>query len=100
MTADTAPVDASIPNDSQPRTNAFALASIVLAGVAVIGFASGGAASLAVFAVGAGHLALQQIKMRGERGVILAYLGLGVSYLIAGYALISTVYYAIMLAAQ
>ena len=46
---------------------------------------------LAVFAVGAGHVALQQIKVRGERGAILAHIGIGISYLIATFALVDSV---------
>lgn len=82
----------SAPSVSQPRVNTLSIASIVFAAVVVVGFFSVGAAVLAVFAVGAGHVALQQIKVRGERGAILAYIGLGISYLIATYALVAVVY--------
>ncbi len=100
MTDGPARVDSGISNDSQPRVNALSLASVVLAAVAVVGFAFGGVAVLAVFAVGAGHLALQQIKVHPQRGAVLAYLGLGVSYSMAAYALVSGAFYAIALSQQ
>jgi hypothetical protein len=37
-------------------------------------------------------VALQQIKARGERGAILAYTGIGISYLIATFALVDIVH--------
>jgi hypothetical protein len=48
---------------------------------------------IAVFAVGAGHVSLQQIMARHERGAILAYVALGVSYVIATLALFA-IYFA------
>ena len=51
---------------------------------------------LAIPAVGAGHVALQQIRVRRERGAILAYVALGICYLFATYALVSSVYYGIV----
>lgn len=92
MTADASRSDTSAPSVSQPRVNTLSVVSIVFVAVAVAGSLFGGAAVLAVFAVGAGHVALQQIKVRGERGAILAYVGLGISYLIATYALVASVY--------
>src|ERR1035437_1865813 len=77
----------SAPSVSQPRVNTLSIVSLVLAAVAVWGFflAREPVPSATVFAVGAGHVALHQIKVRGERGAILAYIGLGISYLIATY---------------
>ena len=92
MTADASRSDTSAPSVSQPRVNTLSIVSVVTVAVAVAGFLFGGAAVLAVFAVGAGNVALQQIKTRGERGAILAYIGLGISYLIATYALVVIVY--------
>jgi len=92
VTADASRSDTSAPSVSQPRVNTLSIVSVVTVAVAVAGFLFGGAAVLAVFAVGAGHVALQQIKTRGERGAILAYIGLGISYLIATYALVVIVY--------
>ena len=83
---------ASAPSISQPRVNTLSVVSIVLAAVAVAGSVFGGTFVLAVFAVGAGHVALQQIKVRGERGAILAYIGIGISYLIASFALVDSAY--------
>jgi hypothetical protein len=83
---------ASVPSVPQPRVNTLSIVSIVLAAVAVAGSVFGGTFVLAVFAVGAGHVALQQIKVRGERGAILAYIGIGISYLIATFALVDSVY--------
>lgn len=91
MTADASRSDTSAPSVSQPRVNTLSIVSIVLVVVAVAGSVFG-AFVLAVFAVGAGHVALQQIKVRGERGAMLAYVGLGVSYLIATFALVDSVY--------
>lgn len=92
MTAAASRSDTSAPSVSQPRVNTLSIVSVVFVAVAVVGFFSVGAAVLAVFAVGAGHVALQQIKVRGERGAMLAYIGLGISYLIATYALVDIVY--------
>lgn len=92
MSADISRIDSSAPTVSQPKVNTLSIVSIVLVAVAVAGSVFGGGAVLFVFAVGAGHVALQQIKVRGERCAILAYLALGISYLIATYALVSSVY--------
>jgi len=51
---------------------------------------------LTIPAVGAGHVALQQIRVRRERGAILAYVALGICYVFATYALVSSVYYGIV----
>jgi len=73
--------------------NVLSIVSLILAAVAVWGFflAREPVPSATVFAVGAGHVALRQIKVRGERGAILAYTGLGVSYLIATYDVVRIV---------
>ncbi|WP_425256399.1 MULTISPECIES: DUF4190 domain-containing protein [unclassified Pseudarthrobacter] len=70
--------------------NKLAIASIVLAVIAASGFWVFGVAVLAVFAVGAGHVALNQIHLRDERGKGLAIAALAVGYGIATLALIST----------
>jgi len=92
VTTDASRSDTSAPSVSQPKVNTLSIVSVVFVAVVVAGFLIGGAAVLAVFAVGTGHVALQQIKERGERGAILAYIGLGISYLIATYALVAFVY--------
>ncbi|QDG89576.1 DUF4190 domain-containing protein [Pseudarthrobacter sp. NIBRBAC000502770] len=71
------------------RLNKLAVASIVFAVVAASGFWVFGVAVLAVFAVGAGHVALNQIQLKDERGKGLAIAALAVGYCIATLALIS-----------
>ena len=75
--------------------NTLSIVSLVLVTVAVWGFflAREPVPAPTVFAVGAGHVALQQIKVRGERGAILAYVGLGISYLIATYDVVKFVHF-------
>ena len=95
--------DSSEPSVSLPKLNTLAIVSIVLVAVAAMGIAVGsrswswgiflgGPIVLAIPAVGAGHAALQQIKVRRERGAILAYVALGICYLFATYALVSSVF--------
>ena len=83
----------SAPSVSHPRVNTLSIVSLVLVAVAVWGFflAREPVPAATVFAVGAGHVALQQIKVRGERGAILAYIGLGISYPIATYDVVKFV---------
>lgn len=73
--------------------NKLAIAAIVFAVIAASGFWVFGVAVLAVFAVGAGHVALSQIQLRHERGKGLAIAALAVGYGIATLALINTVGY-------
>jgi len=96
LTADPSRIDSSAPSAPQPKVNALSIVSIVLVAVTVAGSVFGGVTVLAIVEVGAGHVALQQIKMRGECGAILAYIAPGISYLIATYALASSVYFAIV----
>jgi hypothetical protein len=70
--------------------NKLSVAAIVLAAIAASGFWMFGAAVLAVFAVGAGHVSLNQIRLRGERGRALAIAALGIGYAIATLALFAT----------
>ncbi|MFC9771059.1 MULTISPECIES: DUF4190 domain-containing protein [unclassified Pseudarthrobacter] len=72
------------------QLNKLAVAAIVLAVLAASGLWIFGVAVLAVFAVGAGHVALNQIRLRGERGRLLAIAALTIGYGIATLALIST----------
>jgi hypothetical protein len=94
--------DSSEPSVSLPKLNTLAIVAIVLVAVAAMGIAVGsrswswgiffgGPLVLAIPAVGAGHAALQQINVRRERGAILAYVALGICYLFATYALVSSV---------
>lgn len=75
------------------RLNKLAVASIVLAAIAASGLLVFGVAVLAVFAVGAGHVALNQIQSRGERGRGLAIAALAVGYAIATLALFTSLSY-------
>lgn len=72
------------------RLNKLAVGAIVLALLAACGFWVFGAAVLAVFAVGAGHVSLNQIKLTDERGRALAVAALCVGYAIATFALLLT----------
>ena len=82
------------------KVNRLAAVSIVCAAVALVGTIWLGAYLMAIFAVGAGHVALQQIKARHERGEVLAYIALGVSYLIATLGLFESIYWAVRFALQ
>lgn len=64
---------------------AFALAVLTVAGTLIFGLGI-----LAVFAVGAGHISLNEIKAKQESGRVLALVALGVGYGLAIWALIST----------
>jgi hypothetical protein len=87
------------------QVNTLSIVSIVLVAAATMGIAMRtsswgpifwGFTVLVIPAVGAGHVALQQIKMRRESGAILAYIALGICYLFAAYELVSSVYYGIV----
>ncbi|GAA1859476.1 hypothetical protein GCM10009813_20740 [Brevibacterium marinum] len=82
------------------RLNKTAIAAIVLALVTVSGVWLFGAAVLAVFAVGAGHVALDQIKRKGEGGRWLAIGALCITYSLAVWALLSTLGYVPVLVQQ
>jgi len=97
--------DSIEPSVSQPKVNTLAIVSIVLVAAATMGIAMRtwswgpifwGFTVLVIPAVGAGHVALQQIKVRRERGAILAYIALGICYLFATYVLVTSVYYGIV----
>lgn len=72
------------------RLNRLSAAAVVLAVVALSGLWFLGFSSLAVFAVGAGHVSLSQIKMQGGSGRGLAIAALAIGYAIATFALISS----------
>ena len=80
--------------------NRLAIVSLALAALAVIGTAVASVAVLAVFAVGAGHVSLSQIKERSERGRGLALTALVIGYGIAALALVSTIYFAAAFSVQ
>jgi hypothetical protein len=70
--------------------NKLSVASLVLAVVALSGLWFLGVSSLAVFAVGAGHISLNQIRTQGGRGRRLATAALAIGYAIAALALFSS----------
>lgn len=72
------------------RLNKLAVAALVFAGIAGLGLWLFGVAVLAVFAVGAGHVSLNQIQSRGEKGRWLAIAALVIGYGIATLALITS----------
>jgi xanthine/uracil permease len=72
------------------RLNRLAVVAIVLAVIAAAGLWVFGAAVLAVFAVGTGHMALNQIGLKLERGRGLAIAALIIGYGIGTLALINT----------
>jgi ABC-type spermidine/putrescine transport system permease subunit II len=84
-----------IKSQSLTKVNRLAVVSIICAAIALAGTFSFGVVVIAVFAVGAGHVSLQQINARHERGAILAYIALGVSYLIATVALFQALFLAL-----
>lgn len=81
-------------SEALTKVNRLAVVSIICAAIALAGTLRVGVVVIAVFAVGAGHVSLQQINARHERGVILAYVALGVSYLIATVALFQALFVA------
>ena len=83
-----------VKSEALTKVNRLAVVSIICAAIALAGTFRVGVVVIAVFAVGAGHVSLQQINARHERGAILAYIALGVSYLIATVALFQALYLA------
>jgi hypothetical protein len=76
--------------------NRLAIVSITCAAIGVVGFFLVGMTALEVFAVGSGHVSLQQIKGRHERGANLARVALAVSYLVATIAVFDAIYFAVV----
>ena len=75
------------------RYNRMAITALVLAAVAAAGFVLMGLSVVAVFAVGAGHVALNQTARRREKGRGLAIAALAVGYSIAVFGLLSAVWF-------
>jgi hypothetical protein len=105
MSTDTSRVDSSQPIVAQAKVNTLSIVSIVLVGAAFMGIVVrawswgpifAGFTVLTIPAVGAGQVALLQIKARRERGAILAYVALVICYLFATYALLSSLYYGVV----
>ncbi|WP_247042223.1 DUF4190 domain-containing protein [Arthrobacter rhizosphaerae] len=82
------------------RINRLAVGSLLLAAVAAGGMLLSSVGVIAVFAVGAGHVAINQINLRDERGKGLALAALVIGYAIATFALVSMIYFAVVLAQQ
>ncbi|MGV2853017.1 DUF4190 domain-containing protein [Glutamicibacter sp. AGC13] len=74
--------------DTEPL-NKFSVVALALAALAILGLCFLGTSGLAIFAVGAGHVALSQIALRGGRGRWLAIVALVIGYAIAAFALFS-----------
>ncbi|WP_427019198.1 DUF4190 domain-containing protein (plasmid) [Pseudarthrobacter sp. P1] len=75
------------------RINKLAIAAVVLAAIAASGIWFFGVGVLAVFAVGAGHVSLNQIKLKNEKGRTLAIVALVLGYGLATWALFNTLSY-------
>ena len=79
-------------DETEPATgvalNRMAVVAIVCAALALAGTLVAGLAVIAVFAVGAGHVALRQIDAEQQRGAVLAKVALVVAYGIAAVALV------------
>ena len=75
------------------RVNKLAILAILLGAFAFSGIWFFGLGILATFAVGAGHVSLNQIRRNNERGRTLAILALVVGYGLATWALLNVVTY-------
>lgn len=73
---------------SQPTAvNGWSVTSLVLAILCLVALVFTGVAVLAVFAVGAGHVALGQLRQHGGRGWGLARAALAIGYAIGIWAI-------------
>lgn len=70
-----------------------AIAAFALAIIAFSGIWFFGVGILATFAVGAGHVSLNQIKQSNQRGRSIAVLGLVLGYGVAIFALLNVLMY-------
>ncbi len=73
--------------------NNLATVAVVLAGLAFAGIWIFGLGVLATFAVGAGHISLNQIKLKHQKGRGLALTALVIGYGIAAWAFLSVLMY-------
>lgn len=82
------------PNVDEPEANSrvsrWAVWSAICALLAFPAAVGYGVVVLAVFGVGAGHIALRRISEQGGRGVILARSSLIACYALASWALVET----------
>jgi hypothetical protein len=81
-----------VPLSSQ-TVNKLAIVALALGGLAFVGIWVFGLGVLATFAVGAGHVSLNQIKLKHQKGRALALAGLAMGYGIATWALLSVLRY-------
>jgi hypothetical protein len=77
---------------STGQVNKLAVASIIFAVIAASGLWIFGVAVLAVFAVGAAHVASNQIQVSGERGRGLAIAALVIGYGVGTFALVNVLF--------
>ncbi|WP_416429818.1 DUF4190 domain-containing protein [Paenarthrobacter nicotinovorans] len=75
------------------QINVLTIAAVALAGLAFAGILFSGLRILATFAVGAGHVSLNQIKRRNERGRSMAIAALVLGYGLATWALLNVLTY-------
>ncbi|MHA7175815.1 DUF4190 domain-containing protein [Arthrobacter sp. Sr24] len=75
------------------QLNKLSVAAVILAVVAICGLWLLGIGVLAVLAVGAGHVSLEQIRRTGERGRWLAIAALCVGYAIATWSFFTALFY-------
>jgi len=80
--------------------NRFAVAASVLAIITFAGMIFFSIAGFAVFAVGAGHVAIDQIKTKGGRGRELAIAALIVGYAVGIWSIFVVIEFLIRAAAQ
>lgn len=80
--------------------NRLAIVAAAMAALALAGLFLAGMAVIAVFVVGAGHVALNQMQQRGERGRGLAIAALAVGYGIGLLSLGSALIFAFTSATQ
>ncbi|MDI2034739.1 DUF4190 domain-containing protein [Paenarthrobacter nitroguajacolicus] len=75
------------------RFNKLAVVAVILGAVAFSGLWFFGLGILATFAVGAGHVSLNQIRQKNERGRTVAMLALVLGYGLATWALLNVLTY-------
>lgn len=78
------------PSQLTTAVNKWSVASLVLAAVCLVALVFTGVTLVAVFAVGAGHIALGQIRERGGRGRVLARVALSIGYAIGSLSVLVT----------
>lgn len=74
------------------KVNGMAVVSLVCAAVAVAGLIVMGMAVLAVFAVGAGHVALHRIEKDASRGRLAAMSALALGYAVGVFGLATSIW--------